>query len=461
MRRQPHTMKTMFLMKTFGRLISGSITLLVALALASCGGGGGGAAGGSSTSYTISATVTGLTGTGLVLQNNAADNRAVAANGSVTFATGLASGAAYNVTVSAAPGAPAQLCTVTSGSGIVAAGNISNIAVTCQNTAIAAYVVNLSGNSISQYRVETDGSLTAMAPATVATGLTPNSIAVDPSGRFAYVSNDDGTISQYSIAIDGKLSPMVPATVLAGLSPSSVVVSPSGAYVYATNESRAISQYRIGLTGGLIPLAPATALAGLTPVSIAIDPSSKYAYVANSDSNNVSQFAIAADGTLSPMAIPFVLAGLSPVSVTVDPSGRYVFATNFDGHSISQYTIGIGGSLTPSAVAFGLCCNLLGIAANPKPDLVNPSARKIYVADFGANAVFFLTVSGSGVLGVPMPDLVALANPIAVVVDPTGRFAYVTTANNLVVKYNIGSDGTLGSPTTFATGMAPVSIALR
>jgi hypothetical protein len=40
-------------------------------------------------------------------------------------------GDAYNVTVSSQPVAPPQICTVTNGSGVVAGGNINNVAVTC------------------------------------------------------------------------------------------------------------------------------------------------------------------------------------------------------------------------------------------------------------------------------------------------------------------------------------------
>src|SRR5215831_20631647 len=66
----------------------------LAVALASCGGGGGGGGNNtppppppSATKYTIGGTVTGLSGTGLVLQDNGGDNLAVSASGPFTFAT--------------------------------------------------------------------------------------------------------------------------------------------------------------------------------------------------------------------------------------------------------------------------------------------------------------------------------------------------------------------------------------
>ena len=55
-----------------------------------------------SATYTVGGTVSGLSGT-VVLQDNGGDNLSVSANGSFTFATALAGGAAYSVTVKTNP----------------------------------------------------------------------------------------------------------------------------------------------------------------------------------------------------------------------------------------------------------------------------------------------------------------------------------------------------------------------
>ena len=83
--------------------------------------------------FTIRGTVSGLTGAGLVLQNNAGDNLAVAANAtSFAFAARVANGAAYSVSVLAQPAG--QTCTVQSGSG-TATANVANVAVVCMSAA--------------------------------------------------------------------------------------------------------------------------------------------------------------------------------------------------------------------------------------------------------------------------------------------------------------------------------------
>jgi hypothetical protein len=69
--------------------------------------------------YAIGGTVANLATNngGLVLQNNAGNNLSITGNGSFQFATEIASGGAYNVTVFSQPSSPAQRCTITNGIG--------------------------------------------------------------------------------------------------------------------------------------------------------------------------------------------------------------------------------------------------------------------------------------------------------------------------------------------------------
>ena len=77
-------------------------------------------------------TVSGLSGT-VVLQDNGGDNLTLTANGTFTFATALASGAAYAVTVKTNPAS--QTCAVSSGTGTIGSANVTNVAVTCTSAA--------------------------------------------------------------------------------------------------------------------------------------------------------------------------------------------------------------------------------------------------------------------------------------------------------------------------------------
>ena len=99
-------------------------------------------------SFSVGGTASGLSGT-VVLQDNGGDNLSVSANGSFTFATSLASGAGYNVTVMTYP--TGQTCTVANGSGTVVSANVTNVAVSC--------TASSSATSASDNFARPDGSL--------------------------------------------------------------------------------------------------------------------------------------------------------------------------------------------------------------------------------------------------------------------------------------------------------------
>lgn len=112
--------------------------LVSALLGAGCGGGGGDPAPpgaelpppGPGPAHTVGGTVSGLAGSGLVLQLNGAGDLPVQTNGAFAFNGALAAGSTYTVTVLARPARPSQSCTVGNGSG-TANANITTVQVSC------------------------------------------------------------------------------------------------------------------------------------------------------------------------------------------------------------------------------------------------------------------------------------------------------------------------------------------
>jgi len=149
----------MFRMQVF---LTFGIVVFAMFVLAGCGGGSGGS---SSSTYVIGGTVSGLTGSGLVLQDNSTDNLAITANGSFTFATALSEGATYNVTVFTQPTNPAEDCTVSNGSGKVT-GNVSNVSVACSPVVLppTAQNANVSLNVIGTAPSTVSGAISASDP---------------------------------------------------------------------------------------------------------------------------------------------------------------------------------------------------------------------------------------------------------------------------------------------------------
>jgi len=93
-------------------------------------------------------TISSLSGSGLVLQDNGGNNLAVASGATAfTFSTPISSGGAYSVTVLTQPSSPAQTCTVTNGSG-TATANVTNVQVACTTTTytIGGTISSLSGS---------------------------------------------------------------------------------------------------------------------------------------------------------------------------------------------------------------------------------------------------------------------------------------------------------------------------
>jgi hypothetical protein len=91
--------------------------------------------------FTIGGNVTGLSGAGLVLQNNGGDNLAVSTDGAFTFPTAVADGGRYTVTVFTQPSG--QGCAVANGSGGIAGANVTSVAITCAAALPAAPTVSL------------------------------------------------------------------------------------------------------------------------------------------------------------------------------------------------------------------------------------------------------------------------------------------------------------------------------
>jgi para-nitrobenzyl esterase len=172
---------------------TGAIGLLL---LAACGGGGGyGGGGGGGTMYSVGGTVTGLTGSGLVLESNAGNNLPISAAGAFTFTASLASGAAYAVTVITQPSSPTQNCVVSNGSGTVGTANVTNVAVVC--TTAPMYVVG--------------GTVTGLAGSGLVLeykrGAATISVPISGAGSFVFIR---GLPSGADYALEVKTQPSSP-----------------------------------------------------------------------------------------------------------------------------------------------------------------------------------------------------------------------------------------------------------
>ena len=139
-------------MTTTTKSFAKGLGLLCVMAMAACSGGGGGIGvppppPPPPQTFTVGGSVSGLAGSGLVLQDNGGNDLPVTSSGNFVFSTALASGGAFNVTVKTQPLSPTQTCVVASAAGTVGSANVTNVAVTCTtNTySIGGSVTGLTG----------------------------------------------------------------------------------------------------------------------------------------------------------------------------------------------------------------------------------------------------------------------------------------------------------------------------
>ncbi len=122
---------------------------------------------------TIGGAISGLAGTGLVLQDNGGDNLPVSANATgFTFATPVQGGASYKVSVLTQPSSPAQNCVVSNAGG-TANGNVSTVSVACTTItySVGGSISGLVGTGLTLLDNSGD-NLTVTAPATTFTFAT-------------------------------------------------------------------------------------------------------------------------------------------------------------------------------------------------------------------------------------------------------------------------------------------------
>jgi len=412
--------------------------------------------------YTVGGTVTGLSGSGLVLQLNGGDSLSFNGSGTFDFGTRLDNNAAYSVTVMTQPSNPAEICTVRNGSGAIDKASITNVIVACTQTGRVAYVANRQSNSISGFAIDpSSGALVPLSGSPFASnGTTPTALTVDPDGQFLYVANSgSNSVSVYSIGATGALT-AVGAPIAAGTGPGAVTVDPTDHFLYVANlTSNNVSAFAIS-GNSLTPIVDSPFSAGAEPASLAVDPNGNFLYVTNFNGNSVSVFLIdPASGMLSAISGSPFAAGAGSVSIAIDPTDGFAFVANNSDQTIASYALNATtGALTPSSGS------PLSAGTNPEALIVDPTGSYVFAANAEAPnqvATFSITPT-SGALTISSTTT-AGSLPIAVAIDPSGQFLYAVNFNsNDVSAYTLSASGALtpvaGSP--FAVGAQPHSIAI-
>ena len=427
------------------------------------------------TLYTIGGTISGLTGAGLVLQDNGGNNLAVNAGSTgFAFSAGAASGAIYSVTVLSQPSSSSLVCGVSGGSGVVGSANVTSVQVTCNTIAgLFAYVTNQgngsTGASVEGYSVGPTGNLVLLGGLTFNGGLEPFALAADGLGKHVYVTtiNADAVFTFGVSSGTGVLTQVGPPTAV-GSGPRAIAIHPSGSWLYVAcpDPPAGIYGFRVDPTTGALKALPGSPFAtlGSRPVGITLDPSGQFAFVPNNGSENVTVFSVnPLTGQLTAVGAPFQ-AGSAPSFAYADGSGKYLYVLDDHDDLIYAYAIASTGALTPLSVP-----TFQGVS-NPLFSAVSPNGKFFYVPNWtSGGSVPQATVSAfsidpsSGILSMVSGSPFGAGNgPASVAIDPTGRFAYVPNQFSGTISGFSLDSGTGGmSPlSTTPAGITPTEIAI-
>lgn len=459
-------------------------SLFSAFILAACGGGGGGNPGGGGgppmitpTSFPVGGTVTGLESTGLVLQNNGAEEVTIGAGASVfTFPTVVPNGGVYSVSIKTQPNiGPLQACSVANGDGNVAGASVTSATVNCVTKySKFLYVTNPTSNSVSGYTIKAStGELTAVAGSPFATEPNPRYVTGEPTGKFVYVttlgsSTNPPALSGFSLnGTNGVLTELdnspYPLSAASPPGPGALAINlpalhPSGLFGYLSIPIPSATLYGAALntsTGDLAEIPGFPMSYGFDGQTPAIDSTGKYLFLPSDSSagasGRISGYQISSpSGVLTPNGTPIPTGGNNPYAA-LTPDGKFLIAVNQASSTIAVMAVDSAGTLSMvgSPVATGgaagtrpgifmyerrLSILYLGLAA-PGPSPPPPS-----IAAFQFNPT---TGALTPLAGSPYSSNGATLFPW---LHPSGKFLYQVNGSNGALQHYL-IDQTTGVPT--------------
>lgn len=388
--------------------------------------------------FSVGGNVTGLSGSGLVLQNNAGDNLSVTANAAFTFATPLADGTAYSVTVLTQPVNPSQTCTPTKNSGTIATANVTNVVITCTTPSSDSKVITSIGT--------TGGTATGNygAQIIIPAGALPSTLEIgmarDSTNAPAFTLPEiDFAGAPYELTPHGTTF-AVPVTVRIPFDPTQV---PDDAIptLYKAETGGAFAAIPTTVEGNML-VAKISSFSWVLPAYAATRPRNVYAIEAAGFPAVVRVASYKINSTTGALGIPTSrsLTGQSTISVVAHPSGRFLYVTNggtttINGiapNNITAYSLdAINGKISAPMGSVGT-----GFSNGNRPvrAVVHPSGKFLYVVNFasgglsGSGNITYYTIDGvTGALG----GLTSVADsdgksPASIAFNPAGTFAYIS-----------------------------------
>lgn len=374
--------------------------------------------------YTISGSVSGLTASGLVLQNNGSNDLKVSQGAtSFQFPTNSASGSTYNVTIKQQPNG--LRCVVYNGSGTnLTTASVTNVAVDCHVSNV--YVVNNLTNGFVTPIIMASNTPESAIP--LANNTYPVMIAVTPNGQTAYVTNNSDQANSVSIIDLTQTPPRLNGIIGVWLKPYGIAITPDGTMAYVVNFNGTVTQIDLATSATITTINLVTQQGSTTNLfNVAITPDGKTAYVTDNGGGKVYPITLATNQVGSGITV-----GANPWGIAITPDGKTAYVANSG-----------DGTVTPINIANNSPGAAISVGSNTDAPLliaITPDGKKAYVTLNNSYTVVPIDIaSDPAIPGSPIVvgdlSLPLTLRPYGIAITPDGKTAYVA------IYGGAGSDG--------------------
>jgi 6-phosphogluconolactonase len=232
------------------------------------------------------------------------------------------------------------------------------------------YVLNHDDSTVVWVAIGTDGKLYPQVTYNT-TGSFPTAAAIDPGGKFLYVTftyqlgfttalPGPGGVTVFPINADNSLG--TPSTVNVGRNPMGIVANSKFAYVIDQDSATTLNLlgFSVNSANGFLTPLPGVIInpgnvvstgfaSGSLPAGILEDSGLAHLYVADQSTDLLIGYSVAASGI--PSQVGAASTGAAPAGMAIDPSGKYLYIANTTAGTIGGYTFGANGQPITSTVA--------------------------------------------------------------------------------------------------------------
>lgn len=301
-------------------------------------------------------------------------------------------------------------------------------------------------NSVGQLTQNaTTGILSPTATISAGVSSDPNGIATDPAGKFLFTGNfGTANISHFTInQTTGALAQNVTFTSAAGLNPRNLVVTPDGKYLYLASEgTQSIRAFAINADGTLSFINSYSTGNGHSQIQISRD--GNFIFFLNSSFTELVSYRINPnDGTLSQAAVSPTFTNDFSGNVSTHPNGNYLYVGSFPSITVLRFDVSSVNMSLVETVTHSKSIN---------GSTIHPNGRFYYTVNIneGSISCYMIDPNTGRLLFNFTLSVIANSSLRFIVIDPTGRYAYVAE-NNYPDMFQFSINQTTGELTPLGT----------